>query len=224
MYETFLGIRKYELEKDRYYINYDGKIYDLKRDTFIKSHLNTGYKRVSLRTLDNEQKSYYVHVLLAITYLTDESENKYVNHKDGDKLNNTVHNLEWVTHRENMKHAIENNLIKNKTSYSEKDVRSVCELLEEGKTAEYIEDKTGMNKSSVYSIRDGSNWVDISSQYKIKRTTYSKLNEETVHMVCERISEGEYLTSISRDLNIPYPTIGSIKQKVSWTHISDKYF
>ena len=38
------------------------------------------------------------------------SENLQVNHKDGNKENNSINNLEWVTNMENMQHAIRNNL------------------------------------------------------------------------------------------------------------------
>jgi hypothetical protein len=222
--KTYIGIRLYELEKDRYYIDHKGEIYDLKRNTIIKQHLNTGYKRVSLRTRDNHQKSYYVHVLVAISFLGDKSSDMTVNHKDGDKVNNSIYNLEWVSHRENMKHAINIGLIKNKKSYDKETVKKVCELLEKNKTAEEISVITGMNKSSIYSIRDGTNWTDISSNYNISRTKYNKLNKNTVHVICERIGNGDKLTTISKDMNIPYTTIGSIKQKISWVGISNKYF
>lgn len=81
-----------------------------------------------------------------------------------------------------------------------------------------------MNKSSIYSIRDGSNWEDISSQYNISRTNYNKLDENIVHKICQMIKNEISLTSISDKLNIKYSTIGSIKQKVSWKEISDQYF
>lgn len=46
-----------------------------------------------------------------------ENPNQYehVNHKDGNKLNNHVNNLEWISDQENQEHAVDNNLIRNKT-------------------------------------------------------------------------------------------------------------
>lgn len=48
---------------------------------------------------------YYVHRLVAQTYIANPRDCKYVNHKNGNKLDNRMENLEWVTASENWRHA-----------------------------------------------------------------------------------------------------------------------
>lgn len=55
-------------------------------------------------------KQYPLHRLIAEKWCNGASANKEVNHKDGNKQNNFVTNLEWVTRSENQKHAIKNKL------------------------------------------------------------------------------------------------------------------
>lgn len=63
-----------------------------------------GYKFVSLRR-DGEYYQRYVHRLVAQTFIPNPENKPEVNHKDGDKTNNTVSNLEWVTPHENQLHS-----------------------------------------------------------------------------------------------------------------------
>ena len=73
-----------------------------------------GYLKVNLVGLDGNTYTRFVHRLVALTYLTEDGVSLgEVNHKDGDKTNNDVENLEWSTRSANMQHAIENGLINN---------------------------------------------------------------------------------------------------------------
>ena len=79
---------------------------------------SSGYYRVSLN-LTGKPKSYFVHRLVAELFLPTSDETLVVNHKDGNKLNNRVDNLEWVTHSENQKHAFALGLKKPTVHYGE---------------------------------------------------------------------------------------------------------
>lgn len=75
----------------------------------------SGYEIVSLSN-DCESKTKRVHRLVAEAFLPNKDNKKCVNHKDGNKINNKIENLEWVTHSENLNHAYENKLRKNGSS------------------------------------------------------------------------------------------------------------
>ena len=65
---------------------------------------NRGYLQVCL-TKDGKSKTYTVHRLVAKAFLPNLKNKKQVNHIDGNKENNSIDNLEWVTSSENNKHA-----------------------------------------------------------------------------------------------------------------------
>ena len=64
----------------------------------------SGYQRVELYKKDS-RKCFYVHRLVAIAFLENPENKPQINHKDGNKFNNCIDNLEWATSSENLKHA-----------------------------------------------------------------------------------------------------------------------
>lgn len=93
-----------------YDINEDGIIINTKTGRVLKPYDNgSGYLYVDLR-INFKKKRIYVHRMLAMKFIPNPENKKYVNHIDGDKGNNLKDNLEWVTNGENMKHAYENGL------------------------------------------------------------------------------------------------------------------
>lgn len=81
------------------------------RHYFIKSHpikihnKENGYQRVVLSLNNDGGRYYYVHRLVAMLFIPNPNNLPFVNHKDGNKSNNCVDNLEWCTRSENEKHA-----------------------------------------------------------------------------------------------------------------------
>ncbi|MDE1454876.1 NUMOD4 domain-containing protein [Bacillus paralicheniformis] len=66
-----------------------------------------GYLKTALRDSNGNRKHYRVHRLVAMTFLENHNNLPVVNHKDGDKRNNCVANLEWATISENTKHGFD---------------------------------------------------------------------------------------------------------------------
>lgn len=61
-------------------------------------------------TKNGVSKNICVHRLVAEAFIDNPENLRCVNHKDGDKTNNSVANLEWVTHQENNIHAVMNGM------------------------------------------------------------------------------------------------------------------
>lgn len=69
----------------------------------------SGYMRLSI-----QRKQQFAHRIIALAFLPNPNNYPFINHKNGIKSDNSVENLEWCTHEQNMKHASENGLIKGK--------------------------------------------------------------------------------------------------------------
>lgn len=82
-----------------------------------------GYREYRL-SKDNIKVGFYAHRLVAEAFIPNPDNLPIVNHIDGNKLNNDVSNLEWVSYSDNAKHAHNNNLIKErrKTEYYTEDL------------------------------------------------------------------------------------------------------
>ena len=118
-----------------------------------------GYHYVDLRN-NKVRKRFLVHRLVAFSFL-DNIENKpQINHIDGIKSNNFLHNLEWCTSKENIRHAVDLGLNKNnginhyQSKLSKKDVVFIRnsnltqqKLSEKFKTSQSIISKVINNKS-----------------------------------------------------------------------------
>lgn len=90
----------------------NGTIYSLKRGTrklLIGKVCASGYRMVVI-TIGRKKQYHYVHRVIATAFLPNPNKCREVNHKDGNKLNNSANNLEWVTPRQNQLHAINSGL------------------------------------------------------------------------------------------------------------------
>ena len=71
-----------------------------------------GYRRVQLFTADGKHENIMLHRIVAKHFCDGYSPELDVNHKDGNRGNNTALNLEWVTRKENINHAFRNGFMK----------------------------------------------------------------------------------------------------------------
>ena len=94
-----------------YVIDSNGIITNTKTGKELKGTITQhGYQRIVL-SINGRKIGKYLHRLVAIYFLNfDETSDKIVNHIDGNKLNNSVNNLEIISQRENLLHAYKNDL------------------------------------------------------------------------------------------------------------------
>lgn len=127
----------YELEVSNY--GNIRKIIDGNIKDYKYSPNSRGYETVKLLHSDGLRYSHTIHRLVAITFLGLRP-NLVINHIDGDKLNNHVSNLEWVTRSENCRHSKSISHLKRAREFSDDDVLNIIN--------EYIADPIPMNNLS----------------------------------------------------------------------------
>ncbi len=89
-----------------------GRIYLVRNKILNPSKNQKGYLQVQL-CKNGKRKQCLVHRVVAEIFIPHYDEKQdIVNHIDGNKLNNIVENLEWCTQKQNVQHAIKNNLFK----------------------------------------------------------------------------------------------------------------
>ena len=97
-------MRKKIKNYDNYYIYDNGDVLNINTNKILSGSIgNNGYKYYRL-SKNNHKKMFYVHRLVAEHFVENIKKLPVVNHKDGNKLNNNVDNLEWVSYSDNVKH------------------------------------------------------------------------------------------------------------------------
>lgn len=140
-----------------YTITENGEIINNRNGKKLKPQPNgKGYLRVSIGG-----KLQFIHRLVAEKYIPNPENKPQVNHKDGNKLNNSVDNLEWVSNMENRQHAVKNllHLSGEKCPWSKITQKDV-DFIRENKqyTARQIAEMFNISTTNVRTIRQGRSW------------------------------------------------------------------
>lgn len=133
----------------KYWISSDGKVFSangLKSTEIAKN----GYKRVSLWK-HGKGKHFLIHRLVASAFIPNPLNLQMVNHKDGNKLNNEMDNLEWSNASHNVRHAYEHKLIHPKTTRVIQYTLDMTKIKEWDSIAEACE-SLGLNHANVVTV------------------------------------------------------------------------
>ena len=160
-----------------YIITKKGKVYNIITGE-EKRPYNSKYYEVYIKYKKNEiekGKTCLLHRLLALAYIPNPENKPTVNHKDGDKLNCKLSNLEWATYSENNLHAYRNKLKSpnfvegekcNLSTHTKEDAIAVCELLSQGKSPlEISRSNPKYGIDFVRKIHTRQTWKSVSKEY-----------------------------------------------------------
>lgn len=130
------------------------RVRNIKLNKILDGYINKqGYPEVYIPNSDGEKKSIAIHLLVAATFLENDNPKAVVNHKDGNKLNGKLDNLEYVTTRKNNQHAIDTGLlVPYKRQVYKIDPKTKVKTLYES-----IIDAARINKVNKNSIRNSCN-------------------------------------------------------------------
>lgn len=116
----WIDIKGYE---GRYQVNIKGEVRSLERKEVYRDgsiHIIKGkmlkpikwgsYLGYALYDGNNRFNAHHIHRLVAIHFIPNPNNYNEVNHIDGDKMNNSIENLEWCSHRYNIQHAYDTGL------------------------------------------------------------------------------------------------------------------
>jgi hypothetical protein len=199
-----------------YEVSRCGLVRNAKTGQLIAGHiLRNGYRQVNLFLSNTDVIYRMAHRLVAEAFIGPIPHNKEVNHKDGDKLNNHVNNLEYVTHRENMRHAIRilGNPGGKLTQYDVSDIRQRLAARERHKK---IADRYGISAGTVTFIARGLLWHDPNHTWTDGR---KKLTVDNIKEIRRRLAHGEVHARIAEDYFVSDSTIDNIANGKSWSWV-----
>lgn len=128
-----------------------------------------GYKWFRIEFLDGNNKRQYLHRVVALAFLGPCPEGMQVNHRDGNKLNNAVENLEYVTCGENIRHGWANGLYNadhcrgesnNRAVLTEQDVRDIRAVYP-SMSLRQLAGKYNVSKYNIWSIVKRKTWAHV---------------------------------------------------------------
>ena len=113
----------------------------------------------------NKSNPHRVHRLLALCFIPNPSKLPHINHIDGNKTNNDLENLQWVTHEDNMKHAFATGLVNNsgekngQAKLNPDKVREIKQLLAIGVSQQKIANSFSVSRSCIQGIKKQRLWA-----------------------------------------------------------------
>lgn len=134
-----------------YSVDRQGNVYNKAGVQLRQEKTRNGYRRVTLSNGKAERKRFLVHRLVAEAFIPNPEGKAQVNHKDQDRTNNHVDNLEWVTPLENLNYS---NVIEKASRANERKVKCITTgiIYDSFKS---IKDSLGLSHSNIVACCNG---------------------------------------------------------------------
>jgi hypothetical protein len=209
----------YKGEETTYTISDTGEVFNKKNKKMKLRITPNGYVQLCLRI--NKTYFYvYAHRAVYESFIGPIPTGLEINHIDGNKLNNSLSNLEAITPKENKRHAWDTGLAYHHNPHEryhvqkklEKDipldmVEEICKALESPDST-YLEiaEKFKIEPWIIYHIMNGNLWLDISSKYKLKQRfkKRAKKYKERDEIIFKLRSKGYTIQQIADELGISF--------------------
>jgi len=192
---------------------------------YLKQSLNLhGYAKVCL-IQDTKRVNVYIHRIVAELYVANPKGLGTVNHINGLKSDNDSSNLEWLTHKDNMRHAFDTGLIKNRgsanksTKLTEDQVFKIREqFYEQGATCRGLATTHRMSVGAIQNIVTYKTWqhVEFKSTW-IKQPKYNnKLTKIQVDVIRDEYKSGSSLSQLAKIHRVSRSTIHKVVTYKTW--------
>ena len=207
------------------YISSNGTIFNSVTQRFVHPSLNeNGYMYTHVYLIDGSKLQIGLHRLLMIIFAYNpDYKNLQVNHKDLNKQNNSLTNLEWTTPKENIDHANRNNVLPfgeshGMTKLTEAQVNEICATLANGLYRGIFSDlanKFNVDVNTIYDISKGKSWTRISKNYNINynEKIFNKTSDEIIHEISIELSKNRYrgqLIELANKYNVAHSVVYDI--------------
>lgn len=182
---------------------------------YLKVNYNKHGYRVVCLYLNKKMYNKTIHRLVAETFIDKIDGKNVVNHKDGNKHNNTVDNLEWVTDEYNHAHATITGLKRTKEKLNETCVYAIKNLIKSNLSHSKIASIFGVSASLITQIATGKLWLEVlpSEQqinFEEKDPSYLGKKVQLINDKGSVLNEWKSLKEAGRELGLDPGMIGKV--------------
>ena len=227
-----------------YEVNKEGEVRNIRTKRLLKPKIvNSGYYVYQLHTLEGRIINLSMHRLIACLFIPipirflkegKDQMNLIPNHKDGNKLNTTIDNLEWTDVGENTRHAFDTGLAdcsmgenSHLAKITNEQAKEICELLSQKIRPTEVAEITGYPITTIRHIFSGESWKRLAKDYDFQKETKSlpnSISDDIIHTVCKLIMMDRYTDSeIGRMVGLTARYVNDIHRGVRRADITSQY-
>ena len=212
-------IEEWKKYDDRYSVSSFGRVRNDITNHILKGHrITKGYLTVEMsRGRKEKRKIPLIHTLVAELFIGPKSLGMQVNHKNGNKEDNRVVNLEYVTASENMRHSIKNGF--SNTLVKPEIVLLIVDFgntyLHPSQICKFV----GVSKGTIGKILRGEAYSEVTGLLKGTIPPWERRLIEIAKKVRELKKSGINQNNISRILGVNYVTVSDICRGRTWKNV-----